>query len=89
MLSLRATLSDLIDDLEAQRDQFGDCPVIGISEKIGEHSGVVNPYVFYLLQGESTKMLCVRSGAGGRPKRRHKVQKNETRNNAEQLQLFG
>ena len=88
--SSRISLSDLIAGLEAYRDRYGDCPVVGIAETSGEWQGMVNPYVVHVRKdrGECAR-LYVRSTGSGTPVPEREPVKKTRKKKPSQLTLFG
>ena len=62
VISGKVSLSELIDSLEEFRDRYGDCPVVGIAETLGEVKDMTNPYVLYLRKNpDECERIYVRS----------------------------
>ncbi len=62
VISGKVSLSELIDSLEEFRDRYGDCPVVGIAETLGEVKDMTNPYVVCLRKNpDECERIYVRS----------------------------
>lgn len=87
----KITLNDLLEGLEQYRDRYGDCPVVGIVETLGEYQGMVNPYAVYVRKNQDEcARIYVRSTSGsGTPVPEHEPIKKVRKKQPSQLSLFG
>lgn len=89
--SSRISLSDLIEGLEQYRDRYGDCPVVGIVETLGEYQGMVNPYAVYVRknQDECARIYVRSTSESGTPVPEREPIKRARKKKPSQLTLFG
>lgn len=90
--SEKVSLSDLIGELERYRERYGDCPVVGIVETLGECNGMVNPYAVYVRKNpDECERIYVRSrsGSGTPVPDREPVKRRISRKQPAQIALFG
>ena len=94
VISGKVSLSELIDSLEEFRDRYGDCPVVGIAETLGEVKDMTNPYVVCLRKNpDECERIFIRSvSRSGTPvpaSDPEPKQKRKPRKAPVQMALFG